>query len=1725
MFNNVKSGLEKLPPWLFSIVTLVAIAWLTLAPQPFGETDIPLFPGADKVAHACMFGGLVFAFLFDRIRKSNWRRPSFLAIICAIFAASSLGLLVEILQGAMGCGRSFDWLDFFADTAGACVVGICFNKISRRILEALLLLVALIPVLVYLPPVQRLAKDIACREIAKSTGLKINIGEIALRFPLNLNLRNVLVLDQKADTMLRASNVRADIHLLPLLNLDVKVKRLKLENAFYRMVSPDSSMILSLNAGLLETDSHASANFKTNEINLDHALLRNGRVTVLMDVWKQKNTPDSASQNSTPFLIKAKHLSLENFSYGMSMLPTIDTLCFNARSLQLANGVIDLRANRIHWEKLSALSGSASYIAPSPEWVAAHPAPVSQPSDTPPFRIAGDSIALDDFTALYEVRGTKPQPGFNPGRIRFENLSLGLHDFYNEAATVNLPISRISGKESSGLTLSSGNGSVNIDSIGLNLKEMNIHTPYSNIRGNADIPFALMELNPDADMNVDMLARIGLPDIDMFMPDLKQYTRLLPARNPLDLNLRANGSLKSLAIQKLKMSLTNIFSIQGAGSVENPLNIKKMVAAVSFQGALDDPRLIARFTGQSAVRFPKFRIKGKASAVRENYGASFSLISTIGDVVGQGEISLNSEKYNVKANLNRLNIAGILPSLEIGKISGTVLAKGRGFNPAAGNIVTNTQFDISSIEYKHREYRNIKATLGVLPDGTLSIDALSNNKGLNFQIAGTGNILPDNYTFNLRADLRDIDLQSIGLSESINSGKGVVTLRGNARPERWLYNADLNVSNLEWNLPEQFIQLPEGIKISLNATDFETSASLSSRLASMDFKSPMGLKYLVDSLSVTSQELMAQLKEENLIMNKLSQTMPKFSMQLNAAGRGVLSQFLVPMGLNLDTIYGSISKDSSFNASLEARNLFVKSMNLDTISLRLGERRNLLDYKIHIGNKEGTMDEFAQVDLNGYLGNNRLGAFLTQKNIAGATGYKIGMTVAKQDSLFSLHFTPLNATIAYLPWELNDDNYIDFNPFNKKVDANLQAQSAESSILLKTQPTERGIDELLVKLDNIYIQDFLKLSVLAPPVRGNVNTDLHILYDGSVLSGSGTIGVKRLMYEKTRLGDFLLDVNAGMANDGSSNIDAGLRIDGKRALSAYANMRNDSTGVLKPDSLELRLQDFPLKLANPFLSGMAALEGSLNGRLKLDGSFSNPILNGQMNLAKAAADISMTGSSLNFDSVPISIVNNILNFNNFNITGANQNPLTIDGNIDIRNLTNPLLDLSLNAQNCQLLNTDRRSKGDIFGKLFVNLNASLKGSLALMDIKGNLNILGNTNLTYRLGATPMELTSGSSEGVVKFVNFNDTSTVVTADSVPSEMAMRIRTALNISPGAKMAAILTTNSNDRVELQPSGTLNFYQNFLGDQRLNGTLNLGNGFARISVPVMGEKMFTLNQGSSVTWGGALMNPNLNISAVDELRANVTQGASSRLVNFLVTLSLGGNLNNPAVNFDLATNDDISIQNELQSMSADQRQTQAMNLLLYGQYSGQNIKGSTNLGGSLGENVLFGMLQSTLNSWAAQNIPGVDLSFGINQYDTMEDGANSTATSYSYQVSKSFFNDKFKILVGGNYSTGSSPDENLSQNLISDITFEYIIRQTETTNMSARAFRHTGFESMLEGEITETGGGVMIKRKSESLWNLFRLGRKRKNKTSGTAQNVQNDSTVSADSKPSSNKSPLNK
>ncbi|MDE7145081.1 MAG: translocation/assembly module TamB, partial [Duncaniella sp.] len=492
-------------------------------------------------------------------------------------------------------------------------------------------------------------------------------------------------------------------------------------------------------------------------------------------------------------------------------------------------------------------------------------------------------------------------------------------------------------------------------------------------------------------------------------------------------------------------------------------------------------------------------------------------------------------------------------------------------------------------------------------------------------------------------------------------------------------------------------------------------------------------------------------------------------------------------------------------------------------------------------------------------------------------------------------------------------------------------------------------EDLVVQLSQIHLQDWLVINPFAPPVKGDVSADMRLRYDDNVLTAKGNVELEDLYYGKDRVGTFGLDVNVANSAGGKLMADVALMVDSVKTITA-TGVLNDSTSS-SPFLLDFNMIKFPLKVVNPFIpQGMASLTGTLNGQMKISGEMSNPIFDGFLDFDSTTVKVQMLGTSFAFSEDKIPVDSNVVKFENFAINGCNENPLYVNGTVGINNLTNVAMDLALNAKDIQVVNSDRPKGAEIFGKAFLDLDAKVKGNMNYLNVDADLALLSGTNVTYVVTTASQSLTSQDNSDLVHFVQFNDTLQTVEADSlINTAMSLNLDARLHIEEGSTINVYLNTNGSNRAQVLPSGDVTYTMSALNGDRVTGRININGGYVRYTPPLMSEKYFKFEEGSYIAFNGNMLNPILNITAVDEMKANVTQsGQNSRLVNFDVMLSVTNTLQDMNVAFDLSTDDDITVQNELASMSQEQRANQAMNLLLYNVYTGADTKASANLSGN---------------------------------------------------------------------------------------------------------------------------------------------------------------------------------
>lgn len=1568
------------------------------------------------------------------------------------------------------------------------------HKVLRVFLWIVFGLVALLlltPVLLYVPFVQDFAVRIASEQVAKSTGMKVEIGKLRLGFPLKLKIDDATVIQANGDTMLTSGKLAVNVKLIPLVKGEINIEGATLDDAYYQLGNNDSTMWLRAyvkHADVVDSD----INLRNGGIDLSKVDVSgvNVRLRMLNDTT---STPNDTAQG-TPWNIHADIIKVRDLTYTMSMEPLIDSLGCRVSMMQLCDGNVDMVNKKIFGRSLKVDSVSATYLYPSVT------EPAIQNQDTVPasqsemWAITADTLRLTSNYALYAQTGAKPSAGFDPAYIQASDILIEVDSFYNCGTSIKVPVKQINARERSGIQLHA-DGVFRMDGKAMKATKFNIETLKSSLAFTAEMGIGDLTAEVPLPMALKGSGRIDPSEIALAFPEMKQM--LAPMR-PLSFSADINGTNEELNVHNLNVIMPGVTRIDAEGVINYPFLPDRVGGKLTIAGTLST-LTDKQFSFLPIKVVPALSLSGEVVYHPGEASGDIMVTTRKGKLAANGHWVGSRESYDAVVALNRFPVNAFMPELGIGEVTADLKINGKGYNPMLKTSFADADINVKSIVYQKEEYNNV-SLVAALHDGDAKGTFVSNNKELDGTVNFDAGLDGDSVMWNLAGNIRNVNLLALNLSDTVNEGSLTIKTSGKFNIATQDIDATADVNGLNWRMPGIVINPKSPISLSL----LSKSEFMESELTNGDLKvkatSSNSLFNFVNGLSTGMKEVLAQKDSMRVNVEALSRAFPSMDMILDMGQNNVASGYLKETSdIAFRHFLFAVHNDSLLSLHADVTGFNMGSTRLDTISLNAIQHGQYLVYRASMDNRPGTFDDFAHVVLNGFVGTNRISAYMKQENIHGEKGFNLGLSAQIEDSIVTMKLVPRQPTIAYKSWSVNDNNYISFDLVTKHLDADLALSNDKSYLKIFTEhpassltadslhhPHTYAQEDLVVQLSQIHLQDWLAINPFAPPVKGDVSADMRLRYDNNVLTAKGNIELEDLYYGKDRVGTFGLDVNVANSAGGKLMADVALMVDSVKTITA-TGVLNDSTSS-SPFLLDFNMIKFPLEVINPFIpQGMASLSGTLNGQMKISGEMSSPIFDGFLDFDSTTVKVQMLGTAFAFSEEKIPVDSNVVKFENFAINGCNENPLYVNGIVELNNLANVAMDLAFNAKDIQIVKSDRPKGAEIFGKAFLDLDAKVKGNMNYLNVDADLALLSGTNVTYVVTTTSQTLTSQDNSDLVHFVQFNDTLQTVESDSITdTAMALNLDARLHIEEGSTINVYLNTNGSNRAQVLPSGDLTYTMSALNGDRVTGRININGGYVRYTPPLMSEKYFKFEEGSYIAFNGNMLNPILNITAVDEIKANVTQsGQNSRLVNFDVMLSVTNTLQDMNVAFDLSTDDDITVQNELASMSQEQRANQAMNLLLYNVYTGADTKASANLSG----NPLYSFLTSKLNTWAANNIRGVDISFGIDQYDKTLDGSTSTTTSYSYRVSKTLFNDRFKIVVGGNYSTDANSDENFSQNLINDVSFEYMLNKSGT--MYVRIFRHTGYESILEGEITQTGVGFVLKRKLNSLWELFGIRR----------------------------------
>lgn len=1565
-----------------------------------------------------------------------------------------------------------------------------FRKVLKWI-GIVMVVVILLPLLLYVPPIQNAVKDIVSEKVSEATGLDISIGRFMLKFPLRVAVDDFLVLDEHADTMVAGKALELHVKILPVFRGKVVVGKLALDNAAYRMVSSDSSMVLSARLRHFELG-RSSVGLLASQIDLSEAELDGADVTIAMDVRKSQPTPPDTSAASS-WLINLKRLKLNDIRYRMAMMPTIDSLDAHIPQAELQNLALNMSTSMVKVGGLTVDKLAAAYILPTAEAVEAFG---YVPADTvvvdtvapseEPWAILADSLRISNSTAVYAVRGATPAEGLDMNCLSVENVNIAIDNFYNRGAKIRVPIRDIRLRERSGLDLRRLSGTFEMGDSAIQASDFRLETLLSSLSLNARVENGLLANDSTARVDVALESSISLEEVGTAMPAIRPLTRGISRVKNAEAKVQLHGTAEKLDVEAVALKVPGIVTLDAKGAVEKLTDPKKLSGDITMTGRLTGGEYLHRVMRlDSTLRVPNVNLRCRADYRNSRLAAHLRALVDTSRVVLDGNWAVERERYRGSLSLTGFDVRSFMPRGTIGIVDGDISVDGRGYNPYKMQTVCSAV--INEANYDGVTYRDLLLDAS-LDKGDYQVDFSSLNEFADVTLNLKGRMTPDRYMARIVGNVNNIDLNRMNLSADRLGGGMNVHAFVDADLKRDYYAGLVRLSELRLQMAESTFST-DSLNVGFRADSASTNLRLRNNDLLLSFHSPLAMFPMLDTLARTGAALDTMLLAQRLKVDELQRTLPDFTFEMKSGKRNILYTYLSNMGVTYDAMHAEMENSDRLRINSDMRGLLAGGLALDTLMLDSYTEADSLHYAVNVRNSKQNNVLFKRVDAGGYVTDNKLSLALKQVDKTGTTGFDFGTLLSVADSVVTLSLFPQKPVIAFRNWEINDGNYLSLDLRNRSLLADMKIKSGDHNYLnIYTAETNAEYHGLNVDLAGIELGEWLTFSPFAPPVEGTLASEFKLFYYDKYVWGDGNVGISNLRYGKRRVGDIgLITRVAYLGQDNRLMAKAAMNVDGREVVNV-TGYRNDSLDESTYD-LKLDIKRFPFASVNAFLPDVVGnMAGYLNGSMAVKGTLNAPEIDGYVQFDSARVNMPVFGSSLAFDTVRIPVEQGTVKFNRFGIFGQNKNAINFDGEVRLQPFDRMYADLKINGRNVQIVQGNKTSKSELYGKGFIDVMASVRGYMDELDMSASLSVLSGTDLTYVMQSDAVAVAESTTDDMVTFVALNDTVKKQPVDTLAARpFAMRINAVLAIQPNALFTVNLSPDGKNKVQINGDGTLNYSQTYQGDMNMTGRYVINGGFTRYTPPMLSEKLFKFVEGSSVTWNGDLLNPLLNIKAIQTIKANVTsENQDSRIVPFEVSLNVGNTLEQLDLSFDLSTDGDVSIANELSSMTKEQRSSQAMNLLLYNTYTGSSTsKASANLSG----NVVNSFLESSLNKWAADNISGVDLSFGINQYDKTVDGATSTTTNYSYQVSKTVFDDRFKIVVGGSYSTDASAEDNLSQNLINDISFEYKLNKTGTAYV--KLFHHTEYESILEGEITETGAGLVWKRKISSWRDMFRIFR----------------------------------
>jgi len=1647
----------------------------------------------------------------------------------------------------------------------------------------------LIYILIQIPAVQNFARKKVVAYLQNKLHTKVEIASLSLTFPKRIILEGVYFEDQKKDTLFSGGKIQVDIALLKLINRQVEINYVGLKNInakIYRngtdsnfnyqyiidafVSNPkstsqkDTSGGMKINVNKIDLD-NINASFKDTQTGIDF-LVKLGKFTTafktfnldkmifsLPDIeltnvsgYLYQNKPlisnkkDTAGSKPLNMQLGLKNIDVSNISFkyrndvsAMAANLYLGQLSGKVKSIDLSNLNVQLESLLLHNTSASLVLGKSiqSQLVKNPIdtlVVTQVNNPWKVGIDTIDF--ANNNIAFDDNNAPSLVKGMDYK------HLKIDSLKFKGNNFILTPKKDEGNITNAEFKEKSGFNLKQLKTNFTYSNSGAALKNLYIQTDQSVIQDNIIVKYpSIAAITKDmgklyVDANFSK-TDISAKDIFILAPQLQKNLKGIE-NSIIHLSTHIKGYLNDLTIPVFEIGGIGKTMIIMSGTIKGLPNIKKTVYdfnITSFQTTKTDIiKLLPAGIIPSNIRLPEtMKVSGSFKGLATNFTTDILLQTNKGNASLKGFLNSTTEMYDLKGSLTNVDVGYITRQDTLaGKVTMTYSAKGKGFKPATMN--TNASAHVKAALIKGYNYQNINLTASVHKGFTI-IDATIADKNIALHLNGEG-IIKDKFASNIKIKLLldSILMKPLGFATTDLKVHGII---------------DAHITNTDLNKPEGTIKISDlivanngkryeadTIVITANTTDSVKVIKLNSQIATATLKGNYNIATIgTDAMQVVNKYYSLGLKDS-------VQSKNQWNLTASIIPDSLLFAFL-PSLVGTDTI----KMKANFDGSAEKLSLLVNAAKvqigtqiLDSLTIFTGNDSNQFNYAATVRTAGSKSFQLQKSSIIGFIANNAATTKLNIKDKDGDDKYQLSLKINKEKS-GTIRANLLDSLLLDNDkWTVDSTNFIRYdstgiNVHNFSINKDGQSLTINSKTENSNAPIELSLKDFQIKtLTNLAERD----SIL---INGYINGNVVVKDAMTNPIFTSDIHIDTLTYKNDSVGNISIKVD----NETSNTFNAAVAITGNGNDVTLGGKY--FTGESKID-LKLNVNNLNMASIKPFTFGaLTQADGSIKGVIALSGTTALPDIKGSLRFENAHITPEATGVKLHLSDEVITVqTHDILTFNKFTMVDSAGKKAILDGTIHTDDFKTYSFNLNLLANNFQILNVAKKENALYYGKLNMDANIDMKGTLTAPIVNADLKINKLTDITFVLPSSNPEIENR--EGVVEFVDVyhakRDSIFKTVLDSLtlyPKLAGMDISGTLESDTSAQITLVIDERSGDALIIRGKANLAGGIDKSGKISLTGNYQLQAGSYQFTLSLL-KRQFLILPESIITWTGDPMSANVDITAeyiantqpINLLQSELSNLSASDLgkyknkLPFNVLLKMKGELLKPSITFDIELPAELQpqwpdVETKLEQIRRDgaELNKQVFALLLLGRFVQENpLENSaegTSLLGSVKSSVSK-ILADQLNNLAGSLIQGVNLNFGINTDDDYTSGTRTSRTDLTVGISKSLLNDRLKVSVGSNFELeGTANTNENASNIAGDVAVDYLL--SKDGRYTLRAYRRNEYEGVVEGQVIESGVSFIFTLDFNELKEIF-------NKK--TAEQKQEQKSIKAQKKMDKNGAP---